>query len=315
VTDTGSSYRIPSWLLAVVSCLFWSSAFAGIKTGLAFAPPLFFAGMRFILAGMLLVPLTGSPGQYLRELRRSPLLPLRVGLFQTVLLYSLFFLSLNLVPGSMGAVVNGMTPLWAALAAHVLLKDDKMSRRMLVSIGIGFSGILLLSLTRSEGGPEGLGGAELLGIVLMLGAGFANVIGHVVVYKSRGSMSSVVLTSAQFIFGGLVLLLISRTAEGPFILPSSPVFWSALVYLGFVSAAAFGIWFYLLTVRSEKVSVIGIWQFLIPVAGAVLSWLIVPGDQPSWPVVMGMVLIAAAILYFFRPSGVSGKESDSDGGV
>ena len=313
--DAGSSYSVPTWLLAVLSCLFWSSAFAGIKTGLAFAPPLLFAGTRFILAGLLLVPLTGSPSSYLRELRRAPLLPLRVGLFQTVLLYSLFFLSLSLVPGSLGAVVNGMTPLWAALAAHVFLKDDKMNRRMLVSVGIGFSGILLLSLTRNGAGPETLGGAELLGIVLMLGASFANVLGHVVVYKSRGSMSSVVLTSAQFIFGGLVLLLISRMVEGPFILPVSPVFWSALVYLGFVSAAAFGIWFYLLSVRGEKVSVIGIWQFLIPVAGAILSWLIVPGDRPSWPVVTGMVLIASAILYFFRSPGVLTRKADADGGV
>ena len=102
MVNPGLSYKVPSWALAVVSCLLWSSAFAGVKTGLQHAPPLFFAGLRFTLAGILLIPLAGSPLKYLRELRGSPFLPFKVGIFQTVLLYSLFFLSLNLVPGSVG---------------------------------------------------------------------------------------------------------------------------------------------------------------------------------------------------------------------
>lgn len=301
MVNQNSSYRIPSFLLAIVSCLLWSSAFAGVKTGLQFVSPLLFAGLRFTLAGILLIPLAGSPRRYLKELRKAPVLIAKVALFQTVLLYALFFSSLNLVPGSVGAVVNGMTPLWAALAAHLFLKDDKMSRRMVVSLGIGFAGILLLSLTRN-GGPGKIGGLELLGIGLMLAASFAGVIGHVLVYGQRGKISSAVLTSAQFILGGLVLLLLSRIAEGPIVLEAPPLFWGALVYLAFLSAAAFGIWFYLLSVRSEKVSHIGIWQFLIPVNGAFLSWLIVEGDNPTLPVAAGMVLIAAAILYFFRRS-------------
>lgn len=299
MSDSKAEYRIPSFVLAIVSCLLWSSAFAGVKTGLQFVSPLLFAGMRFTLAGILLIPLAGSPLSYLKELGRAPLLVAKVALFQTVLLYALYFNSLNLVPGSVGAVVNGMTPLWAALAAHLFLADDKMSRRMVISLGIGFAGILLLSLTRN-GGPGRIGGAELFGIVLMLAASFAGVIGHVLVYGERGTISSSVLTSAQFILGGIVLLLLSRLFEGPLSFQAPPLFWGALGYLSFLSAAAFGIWFYLLSVRSEKVSVIGIWQFLIPVNGAFLSWLIVEGDNPSLPVAAGMVLIAAAILYFFR---------------
>ena len=302
--DSHSSYRLPTWLLAVVSSLLWSSAFAGIKMGLVHTTPLFFAGLRFVLAGMLLVPVAGSPKMYLAELKRAPLLPAKVALFQTVLLYSLFFTSLSMVPGSMGAVVNGMTPLWAALAAHLFLHDDKMSRHMLISLAIGFAGILLLSLTRNPVKGE-FGGSELLGIILMVTASFAGVLGNVVVYGSRGSMNSVVLTSSQFILGGATLLLLSRLVEGPMRFPTAPPFWGALLYLALVSATAFGIWFYLLSVRAEKVSVIGIWRFLIPVSGAFLSWLIVPGDDPTRPVILGMLLIAFAIIYFFRFGGKS----------
>ncbi len=298
MSSSKKGWMIPSWTLAVFACLLWSSAFAGVKTGLNYAPPLFFAGIRFLLAGIILVPSAVVQASFIRETGRNLLLVLKISLFQTSLYYAFFFLSLKLVPGSVGAVVNGMMPLWAALAAHIMLKDDKMSFPMIISLCIGFTGILLISLTRNS--PSGVfGGSELIGVLLMLGASFSGVIGHVLVYRTRGSINAMVLTSSQFIAGGVTLLLLSRFIEGSFVFPLQPEFWYTLIYLGFLSATAFSIWYHLLSVRGEKVSLIGLWQFLIPVGGAGLSWLLIPGDTPSWPVAAGMALIAGAIIFFF----------------
>ncbi len=291
-------WMIPSWALAVVSCILWSSAFVGVKTGLNYAPPLFFAGIRFFLAGIILIPSAVMHTSLFAEIRRNLRLILKISVFQTSLFYALFFLSLKLIPGSVGAVVNGMMPLWAALAAHVMLNDDKMSPRMIISLLIGFAGILLISLTRNSSTGV-FGGPELIGVLLMLGAALSGVIGHVIVYRTRGTINSMVLTSTQFIAGGATLLIFSRFFDGAFVFPSELKFWYTLIYLAFLSAMAFSIWYHLLSVRGEKVSVIGLWQFLIPVGGAGLSWLLIPGDSPSWPVVAGMALIAGAILFFF----------------
>ena len=43
-------------LKAVIACLLWGSAFAGAKIGLQYAEPIFLSGVRFALAGLLLVP-------------------------------------------------------------------------------------------------------------------------------------------------------------------------------------------------------------------------------------------------------------------
>ncbi len=298
----GSARRVPTAVLAVAACLLWSTAFAGVKTGLNWAPPFRFAGLRFILAGLLLVPLAGGPRRYIREILKAPGLVAVVALFQTFGLYSLFFLSVNAVPASVAAVVNGMFPLWNALVAHFLLPGDRLDRRMILSLLIGAAGIAVLGFSRG-----GLGGAvgfrEAGGILLMLAAGFSSSLGAVFVARRRGTLDIRVLTSAQFILGGAGLLVLSRLTEGPLTLSFPPAFWAALVYLAFLSAAAFSLWFHLLAVRGERLSVIGLWQFLTPVMGAVFSWLIVPGDRPDPVLLLAMVLIAGAILLYFRSSG------------
>lgn len=42
--------------LAILACLLWSTAFAGIKIGLTYSEPLSFAGTRFMLSGLILMP-------------------------------------------------------------------------------------------------------------------------------------------------------------------------------------------------------------------------------------------------------------------
>lgn len=42
--------RLPSVFLAVFACFLWSTAFVGIKVGLQYTTPFFFAGVRFMLS-------------------------------------------------------------------------------------------------------------------------------------------------------------------------------------------------------------------------------------------------------------------------
>jgi drug/metabolite transporter (DMT)-like permease len=79
--------------------------------------------------------------------------------------------------------------------------------------------------------------------------------------------------------------------------PPWPYF-ASLGWLAFLSAAAFSIWFVLLRRPGVRVSELNLWKFLIPLCGALLSWLLLPDESPGfWPVI-GMVCIASAIVFF-----------------
>jgi uncharacterized membrane protein len=42
------------------------------------------------------------------------------------------------------------------------------------------------------------------------------------------------------------------------------------------------------------------WKFIIPVLGAALSWVMLPNEHPSVVAILGMVLVAIALLFLSK---------------
>jgi drug/metabolite transporter (DMT)-like permease len=288
-------------LLAVTACLLWSTAFVGVKTGLQYAGPLAFAGIRFMLSGLLLVPLCWPHRPTLRDTLRHLRLIAWIAFFQTFTLYGLFYIGMTLVPGALAAMVIGASPLVAAVLAHFLMTGDRMNRAKTCSILLGLAGVAILSLSRLPW-RSATGLVELAGIAILLLSNTAGAMGNILVARHTTSLHPLFLNSAQLFIGGFALWCLSRPLEGalPATLPWP--FWVSLAWLAFLSAAAFSLWFTLLRRPGVKVSELNLWKFLIPVCGALLSWLLLPGESPGlWPVA-GMACIASAIIMYNSPA-------------
>ncbi|MGQ9852432.1 MAG: DMT family transporter [Candidatus Oleimicrobiaceae bacterium] len=289
-----------SWLsvslLALGACILWSTAFAGVKFGLHFVRPLSFAGVRFLVSGLLLLPFACRLPRVGAELRAGMRTVLLVALFQSVLLYASFFLGMTLVSGALGAIVVGASPLIAAVVAHLAMDNDAMTLPKATAIVGGMVGISIISLSREPWTATGL--RELLGVILLLLGALFSAVGNVVVARDNRRVHPVLLTAAQFSIGGLVLLALGMTVEGPPHLRLPLAFYGALLWLATLSAAAFSIWFFLLTVPGVKVSELNLWKFVIPVFGALFSWLLLPEEKPDLYAVLGMVCVACSVLAY-----------------
>lgn len=180
------------------------------------------------------------------------------------------------------------------MVAHFSFHNDKMTPLKTGSILIGVVGIAIITLGRTK--IEMKGELEFLGIGLLLLnniiSGYSNVL---VVKKSRG-ISPFVLSSTSLMFGGIMLSLVSVPLEGINLGPFPPEYWYAVVWLSFISAAAFSIWFSLLKRPGVKISELNVWKFLIPVAGAGLSWLILSDEKPDFISILGMFIIAVSLI-------------------
>ena len=281
--------------LAVCACLLWATPFVFVKITLEYlSSPLALAGLRFLLAGLIQIPLCKrSPLTLLRTETKTVIL---VSLFQTILLYAGFFYALTLVRGAQAAIVIGSGPLVSAIAAHFAMHDDKLSRRTLQSISLGISGIIIISLATKPWEPVGL--KELAGIGILLGGSVVSAAGNIVIAKKKGALPAIELNCIQMLLGGCVLFLCALPIDGVPNLNLPLEFYAALTWLAFVSAAGFGIWFHLLS--REKVSKLNIWKFIIPLAGATLSWILIPNESPDLPTLVGMVLIILGIIHSQR---------------
>jgi drug/metabolite transporter (DMT)-like permease len=283
---------------AIVACLLWSTVYAGIKIGLQYDTPLHFAGVRFILSGLMILPFTVKPRSFLRMIREHRKILLWVILLQVLTNYILFYLGMDLVPGALGAVIVGSQPLVTALVASMMHEDDPLTKRKMVTIVLGITGVIMISAGRQA---FKLGSAiELLGVFMILGANIATATSNVMVsLKSRG-MNPLVLSSTSFLVGGMTIFLISIPVEGipQYKMPAE--YWLILIWLSFVSAFAFSLWFKLLQRPWVKVSELNLWKFIIPVMGAILSWILVPGEKPEWLTIAGMVIITSSLIGFYK---------------
>lgn len=280
--------------LAIVACLLWSTAFVGVKIGLKYHTPFQFAGVRFTISGLLIMIYFNNLKSYWAQLKGAWQFIAKVALLQTVLIYMLFYSGINLLPASASAMIIGSSPLFISLVSHFTLHNDKMDWMKSISIIFGVVGVALITFSRS-GLPVGQQ-ISLLGVLLLLCNNLVSGFANVLVTKKPKQLSPVVLSSASLFFGGLALVVISIPIEGYGSKAVSAEYFVSLGWLSFLSAAAFAIWFTLLGRPGVKVSELNTWKFLIPVSGAILSWLIMPDEKPELVSIVGMLVIASSLL-------------------
>jgi drug/metabolite transporter (DMT)-like permease len=284
--------------LAIIACLLWSTAFVGVKIGLKYNSPFQFAGIRFFISGLLILPFIANLKQKILELKGNVGKIFLVGFIQTFLQYALFYKGMDLVPGALGAMVIGSGPLFIAIVAHFLMPGDTITGKKMLSIAIGLAGIAIISFGRK--GMGATGDLVNIGILILISNNILSGFGNILVASDRKRIPPLVLSSFSMIIGGSILFILGLLTEGYQQGPFPFEYYFSLAWLSFLSAAAISIWYTLLKRPGVKVSELNFWKFIIPVLGAMLSWLILPDENPTLIAITGMILVAIALITLSR---------------
>ncbi len=295
------------YALAIFATTLWGSAFAGAKIGFEYMPPMMLSGFRFMLAGLLLLPLIAIMKIDWRAQTSQWRFMLLFGLIQTFMQYGIFYAGLNLVPSALAAIVIGAGPLFTAIMAHLTLPNDKLTSRKVIAILFGLTGVVYISV-----GSEALTSTNPLfyrGIALLL---LSNIIGsytNIMVIKRTTPLSPILLTMCANFSGGVLLLLVSLFIEPTEALRQSlPMeFYLAILWLAIIPAGGFSAWYHLLQRPGVKVSELNILKFIIPVVGVVLSWWLLPNESPTWRAIIGIITISSSVIILQIPGKKSAK--------
>jgi drug/metabolite transporter (DMT)-like permease len=176
-------------------------------------------------------------------------------------------------------------------------KDDKLTNKKIITIIFGISGVILISVGRQA---FRLGTAlELLGVFMILFGNIATAVSNVIISLKSRDLNPFVLSSSSLFFGGVIMYFISIPAEGRSTALLPIRYWIILLWLSFMAAVAFSIWFKLLQRPGVKVSELNLWKFITPVTGAVLSWLLIPDEHPEWLTISGMIIITVSLILYY----------------
>jgi drug/metabolite transporter (DMT)-like permease len=291
-------------LLAGLCCLLWGSAYPAIKGGYAlFAigagdvpSKMVFAGYRFVIAGVLLLvmarltqrPIFNLDGTKLRQITT-------LGLTQTSLQYIFFYVGLAYTTGVKGSIMNATGTFFSVLLAHFIYHNDRLSLNKVVGCLVGFVGVMVVNFNRDllDFDFSLLGEGSVVMAAFILSA--ASIYGK----KVSQSMDSVVLTGYQLGIGGVALLLGGTLTGGTltgFTLASSAL----LLYLAVLSSVAFALWTILL--KYNRVGMVTIFNFLIPIFGAILSAMFLGETILEWKNLLALGLVCFGIWLVNRES-------------
>ncbi|MDD4384138.1 MAG: DMT family transporter [Bacteroidales bacterium] len=280
--------------LAIIACVLWATAFVAIKIGLQYNMPFQFAGIRFFISGLLIIPFIPNLKENMVVVIQNFPKILLVAFVQTFLQYAFFYKGMNLVPGALGAMIIGSGPLFVAVVAHLLMPNDKLTRRKVISIVLGLMGIVIISFGRNKMGVAGP--LVSIGILILIGNNILGGLGNILVASDKRRIPPLVFSSLSMIIGGVSLFILGLVTEGYQAGPFPTEYYLSLGWLSFLSAAAFSIWYTLLRRPGVKVSDLNMWKFIVPLLGAVLSWILLPDENPTFLAIVGMVLIALSLV-------------------
>lgn len=286
-------------LYAILASVLWAIVNPVIKTGLSYdMTPMNFAGLRFTSVGIILLAYTWHKGMW-EEVRKNSKLFTLLTLVNIFLGYAAFYIGVNLVDGAISSIIMGTTPFVNIILSHIMTKNDKLNKHKVISILISLVGLLMIIGVKSGG--YSINGIGLIGIGLL----FMNIIfqgySAIKVAEYKANIDPVFLNAVQMFFGGFLLYVTGVAIEGYKQFIGKPIgFYLSLGILVFVSVFAFSFWFIALQDKNTKVSEVNMCRLINPILGAILSWIMLPDEVPTFNTVAGMIIIVFSLVFYFK---------------
>lgn len=286
------------FILAIIACFLWGSAFPSIKIGYELFnvaegdvySKLVFAGYRFLFAGIIVIGykiIKTKSGFSLSK--RNILSLILLGMIQTSLQYTFFYIGLAYTTGVSGSVINGTGTFFSIILAHFIYKDDKITKNKVIGCILGFLGVLFVSF---QGGSDAINHKIIIGDICVLISTIMSSIANIYSKKLVQTIDAYVVTGFQLSIGG-AMLLISGYILGGELTVSSTSSIILLIYLALISSVAYLLWAQLL--KYNKVSKIEFFKFLIPVFGTILSGIILHEDIFRLNILLALILVSFGI--------------------
>ena len=264
-------------MLATLCAAGWAMAFPLIKLGFsAFAiagndtaGKTLFAGIRFFVAGLIVMAIAGLMGKSFKvKGTKGKVCLLLFGIVNTTLHYFFFYMGVSRLSGSRSAILNSLGSFLLIVLSSFFFKDDKLNINKLLGCILGLAGIIIINF---NGSGDLFSGISLMGDGMLITSAVCAAFGGILTRVVSKDADIIAATGISLTIGG-ALLLVAGVIMGGRIAHISFLGVAILAILIFISAFCFAIYNQLICYN--PVSHIAIFNALIPVLGVVFSCMI-----------------------------------------
>lgn len=275
--------------------IIWGSTYLfiriGVKPGSGF-PPLYLAGTRVLVAGLVLLGLAALQKKRLRLTRRETILLASSGILLWLGGNGLVSLAEQRVHSGIAALVIGATPIYVAIIESIIDRR-KPSGLLIISLLVGFSGIGLLSAPTFMAGVQ----ADVLSVVAILFGSLLWGVGSLLQSRKPVYVAPEVSSAYQHLFGAAALLLTAFISGSPLPnpIPEAWMAWGYLVIFGSIIAFTA----FVRVLRMLPTNIAMTYAYVNPVIAVLLGWLVL-GEKITVYTLGGMVFILLGVAGVFR---------------
>ena len=288
--------------LFALMCLIWGATWLAMKLGVASVPPVFFAGTRFVVAGLVMLLLAGLRGEVRRLDRRELSRLVLVQLLMVVLTYAPLFWGIRYVPSGLTAVLDLALMPVSLLGFGIALGEEHWSSGRTAALGFGFAGLAVLF------GPQIVVPTDplsLLGAAAIVLSAVVYSLGSVIARPLTKTTSAAFMSGLTMLPGGLVLTFGALALE-PGAAAAARFDWTAPAWGGWLFLVLFGS----LIAFTAYMRLIAVWgparagsyAYVSPIIAVLLGVLLL-GEHVGLRDGVGMALLLLAAFCSLRTSG------------
>jgi drug/metabolite transporter (DMT)-like permease len=286
--------------------LVWGSSYAATRIGVQHLPPLLFGGIRFTVAGLLMLGIAGARGLRLADVRGEWRHVAVMGFVGVTFVNGLQVWAMQWVPSQTGALLNASSAFWIVAFGLFGRRAHRPGARVLTGIAIGFVGVGLL-VWPGLGTPTA---TPLLPQLVILVSCVGWAVATIYLRNIHTGLDVIALTALQMLIGGIVLVLLGVAGgETDAWRWSAPGLLSVAWLTVFSACCAYTAYAWL--AQNATPAQVGTYSYVNPAIATLVGYLLL--DEVLTPVqLLGTAVIVGGVLLVNWPTTESIREPIGD---
>jgi putative membrane protein PagO len=275
----------------IIICLIWGSTWMAIRIGLDSVPPVTGAGIRFLLASIIVIVLLRSMDIKVQLDLDSIRLYLLMAVFAYIFPFSFVYWGEKYVSSGLASIIFASFPFFVALFSRISSLSEKINAYSLVGIILGFIGILVIFSNDVSLNLD----MNILGMAAILASAVMQAWVAVIIKKHGNHLNPLAMNFIPIILAGIILTIFGITFEkiSDSILNLKAVL--SVTYLAiFGTVIAFTTYYWLL--KRMNIVILSLSSFITPVIAVSLGWIFLE-EQLNERTFLGSLFVLIGILF------------------
>lgn len=289
-----NNFRFQAVLAFALVYFFWGSTFLGIKVAVDHIRPALMAGVRFTIAGGVMLLWCAARGKRIRVDGKALL---KLAIIGTVLLcFSNVSMCMaeTYIPSGLAALLVAITPLWFLLLERLIEGRERLGPRRLVGILLGLCGVVVLMWPNLRAGLH-VGHRELIGAAWVMFSSFGWACGSMLARRWHLGLDPYMASAWQMLLGGVMDLLVALAVGD---LHTTVWTRSSLLATAYLVVAGSWIGFtaYVWLLHNVQISKLSTYAYVNPMVAVFLGWLILHEHITRYILGGSIIVITSVIL-------------------